>query len=141
MITHIGHSAFLVSDLERSLHFYCNVLGLQEAFQLKRPDGKPWLVYIRVDEHSFVELFPGRPADAPPLDPKSSYRHLCLLVDDIQETVKMLGARGLPVPGEPKLGGDGNWQYWIKDPDGNDIELMQIMPDSLQARSRKHCSS
>ena len=33
------------------------------------------------------------------------------------------------------MGADGNWQAWIEDPDGHRIELMQMMPDSLQAKA------
>lgn len=44
-----------------------------------------------------------------------------------------LAARGLEIPGSPKQGLDSNLQYWINDPDGNPIELMQIMPTSPQA--------
>ena len=34
-----------------------------------------------------------------------------------------------------QMGADGNWQAWIEDPDGHRIELMQMMPDSLQAKA------
>ncbi|HRR91743.1 MAG TPA: VOC family protein, partial [bacterium] len=64
-----------------------------------------------------------------------SYQHLCLLVDDMDKTLEGLASRGLSIQGKPTQGKDGNFQYWLTDPDGNRIELMQIMPDSLQARS------
>jgi lactoylglutathione lyase len=44
-----------------------------------------------------------------------------------------LGERGLKIEGEPTRGLDGNFQYWIADPDGNRIELMQINPESPHA--------
>ena len=62
-----------------------------------------------------------------------TYSHFCLLVDDLAATLRDLAARGLEAPGSPIQGLDHNWQYWIKDPDGNAIELMQIMPASPQA--------
>ena len=37
---------------------------------------------------------------------------------------------------KPGFGSDGNVQAWIRDPDGRDIELMQLSPDSEQARNR-----
>ena len=43
-----------------------------------------------------------------------------------------LDAAGVPLTVQKKMGADGNWQAWIEDPDGNRIELMQMMPDSLQ---------
>jgi len=39
----------------------------------------------------------------------------------------------LPIDGEPAKGIDNNYQYWITDPDGNRIELMQIMDASPHA--------
>ena len=41
-------------------------------------------------------------------------------------------AAGAPLDAEPSMGCDGNWQCWTHDPDGNRIELMQMMPDSCQ---------
>jgi lactoylglutathione lyase len=136
MITGIGHIAFRVADLERALDFYCGKLGFREAFRLEREDRpSPWIVYLQVAENSFVELFPVPADEVRPLDPKASYSHYCLTVDDINVTLQELAGRGLEITGEPKLGLDGNWQYWITDPDGNRIELMQMMPDSKQAEA------
>ena len=38
----------------------------------------------------------------------------------------------MPLTIQKKMGADRNWQAWIEDPDGNRIELMQMMPDCLQ---------
>jgi lactoylglutathione lyase len=48
-------------------------------------------------------------------------------------TLDELAAGGLEITGSPKQGLDSNLQYWISDPDGNPIELMQMMPTSPQA--------
>jgi len=140
MITYIGHLAFKVSDLKGSLKFYCDVLGLEEAFRMTDEKGDISLVYIKINENNFIELFTGGKSKIELPSDHIGYSHLCLLVDDINTTLKELSKRGLSVPGEPKMGGDGNWQYWIADPDGNSIEFMQIMPDSLQAKAGKRAS-
>jgi lactoylglutathione lyase len=134
MITGIGHTAFRVTDLRRALDFYCGKLGFREAFRLER-EGRPspWIVYLQVAENCFVELFPVPGDEVVPLNPKSSYSHYCLTVDDLPATLREMAARGLEITGEPTMGLDNNWQYWIADPDGNRIELMQMMPDSKQA--------
>lgn len=135
MITGIGHVAFRISSLEKSLDFYCNKLGFREAFRLEQ-EGKPspWIVYIQIAPGHFIELFPiAAPETLASTNSESSYSHFCLLVDDLAATLRDLAARGLEVPGSPIQGLDHNWQYWIKDPDGNAIELMQIMPASPQA--------
>jgi lactoylglutathione lyase len=137
MITGIGHVAFRVTNLQRALDFYCNTLGFSEAFRLEQEgQPSPWIVYIQIAPGSFIELFPDPqdgPGTIPARDPLASYKHVCLLVDDLSATLRELAARDLEVTGSPKQGLDSNLQYWINDPDGNPIELMQIMPTSPQA--------
>ena len=135
MITGIGHIAIRISDLDAALNFYRDGLGFEEAFRLER-DGQVWLVYLQVAPGQFVELFPGG-EPAARAGREVGYMHLCLAVDDIQATVAEFSARGVAFDGDPRLGLDGSWQVWTVDPDGNRIELMRIMPDSLQARAMR----
>ncbi|HLZ59452.1 MAG TPA: VOC family protein [Ktedonosporobacter sp.] len=134
MITGLGHIAFFITDLEKSLDFYCNKLGFREAFRLEREgEPSPWIVYIQVAPNHFIELFPGGQGAIRARGRTVGYNHFCLVVDDLQATLRDLEVRGLAITGAPQQGLDHNWQYWINDPDGNAIELMQIMPDSPQA--------
>ena len=139
-ITTLGHVAIRCSNLDESLAFYAK-LGLPEAFRLRRDDGSVNLVYVQVNENSFLELFPGGSERAEASRTKTGYVHACLLVDDIQESYRQATAEGIRTDGEPKLGRDGNWQFWITDPDGTRIEMMQIMPDSLQARAAQQLAA
>ena len=134
-VTHLGHVAIRCSNLDESLAFYAK-LGLREAFRLDRPDGSGvGLVYLQIDGASFLELFPGGTQKSEATRGQIGYVHCCLLVDDVQASYRDAVAKGVPVTGEPKMGRDGNWQFWVTDPDGTRIEMMQIMPDSLQARA------
>ena len=134
MITQIAHTAYRVKDIDASLDFYTKI-GLKEAFRMER-DGKLWIVYMRLNDSQFLELFPD--ATEPTANgPRSiGYAHLCLNVDDIQTTTADIVAAGIPLDRPISQGSDGNHQAWIVDPDGNRIELMQMMPDSLQAKSK-----
>lgn len=131
MITGLTHAAVRVTDIDKSLEFYSNVLGLSEQFRLTNDEGKPWLVYLKIAERQFIELFPGATGshDAPTT---AGLVHICLEVDDIQATYKELTGRGLVTRGEPIVGGDGSWQFWTNDPDGNPIECHQFTPKSRQ---------
>ncbi len=129
-ITDVGHAAFACHDLDAALRFYA-VLGLTEAFRLVKEDGSPRLVYLHVAGDRFLELFPGGPAPEARPGP-GSFKHVCLLVDDIEAVVERLRAEGVTIDREPKRGSDLNMQAWITDPDGNAIELMQIAADSPQ---------
>ena len=128
MITGIAHICLTVSDLERSIAFYRDGLGLKPAFDFTR-DGRRYGLYLHVGRRNFIELFEGELADAAP---KQSFRHFCLEVYDIEEAVTALRQRGIEVS-DPKLGGDHSYQAWITDPDGNRIELHGYTLDSQQA--------
>ena len=57
MITSLAHVAFHVTDMQKSLDFYCGVLGLTKAFELHDDEGQPWIVYLKVCKGQFIELF------------------------------------------------------------------------------------
>ena len=133
MITGLTHAAVRVTDLDKSLEFYTGVLGLTEQFRLTNDQGQAWLIYLKIADRQFIELFPG--ASGPHEAPKSAgYVHICLEVNDIQATYKELTDRGLMTRGEPILGKDGSWQFWTADPDGNPIEFHQFTSESRQMR-------
>jgi lactoylglutathione lyase len=121
MITDLGHAAFAAHDVEKTLEFY--------------DDGSLMLVYLHVSGDSFIEVFPGGPPPDP--DRAQSFMHICLLADDIHTVCEHLRTEGVTLDREPKVGLDGNWQAWVKDPDGNEIELMQLSEDSPQRKAAR----
>lgn len=129
----IGHVALKVSDVERSLAFYRDRLGFAEMMRLHRDDGSLWLVYLRVTDTQFVEIFPEGEGDRAPGRERTAINHFCLECNDLEATAAALRAAGLTLTVEPKMGADGNRQCWIDDPDGNRIEFMQMAPGSMQA--------
>jgi len=133
LIKGITHAAVRVADIDRSIEFYSGILGFPVQFSLTRESGEPWLVYLKVAEGQFIELFPG--AEGPHEAPKGSgLVHICLQVDDIQTAYRELTAKGLVAHKEPLLGADGSWQFWTSDPDGNPIEFHQFTEDSRQLK-------
>ena len=127
----IAHTAYFVKDMKASLDFYCNKLGMELAFSIPDDNGKPWIEYLKVADGQFVELFY---ADGE-TENKGSYSHLCLQVDDCKAAVADFIAAGVTMDSMPCQGKDFNWQAWVKDPDGNRIEIMQIVPESPQAKA------
>lgn len=119
MIKAFAHICFVVRDLEAAIDFYQNKLGLRHAFDFRDEQDRRFGVYLHVGDRSFIELFT---ADHEAASDKSSFRHLCLEVDDIETTVAGLKAQGVEV-GPISLGCDQSWQAWLVDPDGNPIEL------------------
>jgi catechol 2,3-dioxygenase-like lactoylglutathione lyase family enzyme len=129
MITGLAHACFTVSDLERSIRFYRDGLGLTPAFDFTDENGRRYGLYLHLGGRNFIELFAGQLGERAE---KQSFRHICLEVDDIESTVRELRERGIEVS-DAKLGGDQSYQAWITDPDGNRMELHQYTPASWQA--------
>jgi catechol 2,3-dioxygenase-like lactoylglutathione lyase family enzyme len=123
-ITGADHTNWRVRDLEASLRFYQDVLGLtpfglEEYHQGKRP-----LVSLRVTEDFILHLTP----TTENLEPGTGYDHLALLVEDAErdELATYLNSRGVEI--EKKFDsitgarGEGPALY-VRDPDGYRIEL------------------
>ncbi len=134
--TSIGHVAVRVKDFDRSLAFYVGKLGFSEMFRLDR-DGRLWIIYLRVTDDQFLELFSDAIGDRAPATEAIGLNHLCLTVDDIDSIIDQLAAKEVALTRPKKLAIDGNHQAWIEDPDGNRIELMQMSPDCLHFEAIK----
>lgn len=132
-IVGIGHIAIRVKDIDRTLDFYRDKLGFGEMFRLDR-EGKLWLMYLRVTDTQYIELFPEAIGDRAPEREANGLNHICLEVASIDAVLEELAAAGVPIAREKQLGADGNLQAWIEDPDGNRIELMQMGADNMQSK-------
>ena len=135
MVKGIGHAAFNVSDMEKTIAFYEETLGFKKAFELHKPEtGEPWIVYMYAGGGQFIELFYGATVEIPYRDENIGFFHLCFAVDDIEEAWKKIVDTGAPQDDAPKQGTDLNWQCWTHDPDGIKIELMQLDNESPQMK-------
>ncbi|HEY8596854.1 MAG TPA: VOC family protein [Thermomicrobiales bacterium] len=132
--TSIGHVAIRANDLENVVAFYTGKLGLAEMFRLNQDDGSLMLVYLRLTDDQYIEIFPNGVGE-PPARNAVGYTHLCLAVSDLEATVAALEAAGVTIDVALKTGKDNNRQAWISDPEGNRIELMEMAADSLQSQA------
>ena len=118
IIQHVDHMSLPVRDLERSLAFYRDLLGLEP---IARPDfGFPgaWLAAGDLQVH-LIEV-PGDAAlgtPSPVLTPIAN--HTAFVVASHDATVARLRARGLEI-----VDGGAMGQCWVQDPDGNVIEFI-----------------
>ena len=134
-INGVGHVAIKVTDLDRSLDYYVNKLGFAEMLRLSKDDGSVWLVYLRITDTQYLEVFPGAENDRAPGWNANGMNHMCLTVDDIDDVLAQVEAAGLTLLLPLKTAIDGNRQAWLEDPDGNRIELMEMAKDSLQLQA------
>lgn len=133
-----GHIAFKVNDLEASVDFY-NRAGFPEMLRLLDADGNPWIVYHRISEHLYLELFPGGDGRPAPDQGATGMNHFCLTVKDADEAEQKLAAAGIALsrPRKTVRGVDGNWGMWIEDPDGNRIEIQEMAPACIQFEAER----
>ena len=115
------HTMVRVSDLERSLDFYCKKLGLKELRRMENEKGRFTLVFLAApgDEDAQVELTHN-------WDPETytggrNFGHLAYAVDDIYATCQRLMDSGVTINRPPR---DGHMAF-IRSPDGISIELLQ----------------
>jgi catechol 2,3-dioxygenase-like lactoylglutathione lyase family enzyme len=114
-----NHVSFPVQDLERSLRFYCDVLGLEPIPRPAFPFAGAWLRAGDLQVHLIVPP-PGTPVGEPPpaLNPLAG--HVAVAIDAYAPVVEALKARSLDV----LEGGEAQGQLWVRDPDGHLIELI-----------------
>lgn len=135
MKINLSHLAVTTKDMEKSLDFYTRVLGFQRVFDIDQPEtGEPWIVYVHMGGGQFIELFYDGSTDNTWDATQRGFNHICMVADDIHAAARQITDAGYPLDREPKQGPDGNWQFWVTDPDGVRIEMMQIAADSPHGR-------
>lgn len=115
------HTMVRVSDLDESLDFYCNKLGLEELSRREVPQGRFTLVFLAApgDHDAQVELTYN-------WDPETygsgrNFGHLAYRVENIYELCQSLMDKGVTINRPPR---DGRMAF-IRSPDGISIELLQ----------------
>jgi lactoylglutathione lyase len=122
------HTMLRVGNLERSLQFYCDVLGMKLLRQKEYPGGEFTLAFIGYGEesdHTVIELTYNWGKDKYELG--DAYGHIAIGVDDIYATCQDIAARGGKVTREPGPMKHGSTVIaFVEDPDGYKVELIQL---------------
>lgn len=122
------HTMIRVGDLERSLRFYCEVLGMRLLRRKDYEGGRFTLAFVGFgDEATDTVLELTHNWDTPSYGLGDGFGHLAIGVDDLYATCDTLRARGARIvrePGPMKHG--GSEIAFIEDPDGYKIELIQL---------------
>ena len=141
MITGLNHSGIVVEDLERSVHFYRDVIGLEVVRTIDRDGGPISQVVGYENTHlkgALLSLNDGHVIELIQyIRPKVAERptqeravlggsHIAFNVDDIQKTMDELTGNGAKQLNPPVETAPGRKACYMQDPDGNWIELLQI---------------
>ncbi|MCP4385649.1 MAG: VOC family protein [Hyphomicrobiales bacterium] len=127
MIKQLAHVCIFSKDLDATEQFFSDVLGMKKAFSFTR-SGDVFGFYLHAGGRSHVEVF-YKPEAA--FDEADQINHLCLEVEDLDETITAIRAKGVDVT-DKKKGCDDTWQAWTKDPSGVKIELFEYTDQSAQ---------
>ena len=117
------HTRYRVNDLERTVKFYKDVLGLQELRRHKSARGSE-LVFMKAPEsEETIELchFPA----SGPVQVQADLTHLAFEVDSLEEFGKHIAALGVKFSDGPHIRPDGGGIAFVDAPEGYEIELIQ----------------
>jgi len=115
------HTMVRVTDLDKSLDFYCDKLGLKELRRFDSKEGRFTLVFLAApgDEEAQVELTHNW--DPEDYDEGRNFGHLAYAVDDIYVACERLMQGGVTINRPPR---DGRMAF-IRSPDNISVELLQ----------------
>ena len=115
------HTMVRVSDIEQSLYFYCELLGLKEMRRIDRPEHKYSLIFVAAEKNPDSEVELTYNYDPEEYTGGRNFGHLAFRVDNIYDSCKRLIDGGVPINRPPR---DGRMAF-VRSPDGISIELLQ----------------
>ena len=120
------HTMVRVRDLDASLRFYCEGLGLRETRRMENAQGRYTLVFVAADETPDAEIeltwnWPGENGEVEDYGSARNFGHLAFRVADIHALCERLRAMGYAIHRPPR---DGHMAF-VRSPDLVSIELLQ----------------
>lgn len=129
-IVGMAHMAYCVSDLKKARDYYEGFLGFQEAFALKNADGSEHIVFIKINDHQFIELY---------AEPSKNYGYIHdagFETNDARGMRDHLAAAGIKVPATVAKDAAGNLSFDVIDPSGFTLQIVQYLPDSMTGKTK-----
>ena len=126
MIHRIEHTTITVRDVGRSIGFYTTLLGFVVDHEINIPESSLRIVFLRLGD-TMLELFSVPETKGEALSDNNQvvgFKHICLLVDDVDSEYKRLSSAGVRFRSSPTTVNQIVRVAFMKDPDGIDIELL-----------------
>jgi len=123
LVTKLLHTRYRVNDLERTVKFYREILGLDEVRRHKSPRGSE-LVFLQTpgsEELIEITYFPG----SGPVQVQPDLTHLAFEVESLEAFGRHLAQHGLKFSDGPTTSSSGSMFAFIDAPEGYEIELIQ----------------
>ena len=126
MITKLLHTRYRVQDLEKTVGFYRDVLGLEEVRRSESGRGSK-LVFFKAP-HSEEEIEICEYPASGSVDVGHDLTHLAFAVTDLEAFARKAAAKGYPLSDGPHRSPSGSLIAFIDAPEGYEIELIQPKP-------------
>ena len=119
------HTRMRVNDIETSVKFYEQALGLKVSRRHTSPRGAQLVFLATPNSDEEIELCQMPPGKSPPVQVQPDLMHLAFEVDDMDAFVAALEKRGFKLSDGPSGGSTGNRIAFIDAPEGYEVELIQ----------------
>ena len=123
MIKKLLHTRYRVTDLEKTVTFYKDVLGLEETSRHTSGRGSQLVFFKAPGSEEEIEIC--KYDGSGPVNVGSDITHLAFEVDDIEAFAKRSAAKGYPLSDGPHKSGSGSVIAFIDAPEGYEVELIQ----------------
>ena len=140
IVAGLSHAAIRTRSIQDSIRFYTEILGLREAFRMYREDGSLATVYLFLAPRQYLELFSNGIRAGTTGPDVIGVCHLCLMTKDIRNSYESVRKAGGPLDSEIRRGKSLCRMFWTHDPDGTQIEIMEMPPESMQAQADRRIS-
>lgn len=115
------HTMVRVTDIDASLKFYCDALGLEEVRRIDNPQGRFTLIYLAAPGNHEAQVELTYNYDPEVYTGGRNFGHLAYEVEDIYAACQRLMDHGVTINRPPRDG----WMAFVRSPDGISIELLQ----------------
>jgi lactoylglutathione lyase len=123
MIKKLLHTRYRVSDLEKTVEFYKEVLGLEETSRHTSGRGSQLVFFKAPSSDEEIEIC--KFDDSGPVQVGPDLTHLAFEVEDMETFAKHAEAKGYPLTDGPHKSGSGSLIAFIDAPEGYEVELIQ----------------
>jgi len=123
MITRLLHTRYRVNDLEKTVIFYRDILGLKEISRHTSPRGSTLVFFKAPGSEEAIEIC-HYPASGP-VQVQPDLTHIAFEVEDLEAFSKTVAAKGYPFSDGPTVTGSGNKIAFIDGPEGYEFELIE----------------
>ncbi|MFP6796204.1 MAG: VOC family protein [Pseudomonadales bacterium] len=127
------HTMVRVTDIDASLDFYCNKLGLEELRRIDNEAGRFTLVFLAAPGDSDAQVELTHNWDPEPLSGGRNFGHLAYSVQDLYATCQRLMEGGVTINRPPRDG----YMAFVRSPDNVSIEILQLGQPLAQAEPWK----